>query len=102
MAERRAHQRDCGVLTLQRACFLLEGCDCLAGEWICLGSRATRAPEGAGPGSTAVGITPHRFCIVPGARIRQLSLSNATSGGAPRETSTGKSVHLDPASDCCW
>jgi len=48
-----------------------------------------------GPGSTAVGITPHRFCIVPGAWIRQLSLSNATSGVAQRKTSTRKSVHLD-------
>src|SRR5205085_2413294 len=50
-----------------------------------------------GPGSTAMGITPYRFCIAPGASIRQLSLSNASSGVAPRETSTGKSVHLDPA-----
>ena len=49
-----------------------------------------------GPGSTAMGITPYRFCIAPGAWIRQLSLSNASSGVAPRETSTGKSVHLDP------
>jgi len=49
-----------------------------------------------GPGSTAMGITPYRFCIAPGASIRQLSLSNASSGVAPRETSTGKSVHLDP------
>ena len=46
-----------------------------------------------GPGSTAMGITPYRFCIAPGASTRQLS--NATSGVAPRETSTGKSVHLD-------
>ena len=33
--------------------------------------------------------------VVPGACITRLSLSNAASGVAPRETRTGKSVHLD-------